>query len=118
MLSLYNHLHNHIGVRTIINNIREEIGLLKSEIDFLTDSVDDLQAEAEVLVGLEVSLQDIAKTQGTNVEELVGLVNENEEILSQMKSNLTQTFVTGKFYLSTLPFTFQTLILMVLLPRL
>ena len=141
MLSLYNHLH-HIGVRTIINNIREEIGLLESEIDFLTDSVDDLQAEADVLVGLEGSLQDIAKAQGKNIEELVGLVNENEEtlryvvsflyfaiclsrifilmilFLSQMKSNLTQTFVTGTFsFVLHCHLPFQTLILMAL-PRL
>ena len=78
-----------------MNSIRKDIDLLNNEIDFLTDSVDDLQAEADVLVGLENELRNIATTQGVNVTKIVELVNENEDILEQMKANMRQTFVTA-----------------------
>lgn len=47
------------------------------------------------LVGLEQDLHDIAVRQGTNVNQIVDLVNENESLLSAMKSNLRQVFVTS-----------------------
>ena len=63
-------------------------------MDFVSNSVDDLQAEADVLSGLEADLQEIATKQGMNVNKLIDLVNENESILESMKFNLKQTFVT------------------------
>ena len=87
--------HVHTGTRALINGIREDLSFLNAEIGFLKLSIDDLQAEADILVGIEQDLGNIATTQGTNVEEIVQLVNENEEILALMKSNLTQTFFSA-----------------------
>ena len=42
---------------------------------------------------MEAALNNIAEKQGTNVNQLVDLVNENEEILTAMKGKLKQTFV-------------------------
>lgn len=47
------------------------------------------------LVGLEQNLQEICIVQGMNVKQLVDLVNENEGILNEMKSNLRSTFVSA-----------------------
>ena len=47
------------------------------------------------LDGLAEQLEDIAATQGTNVDKIISLVNENEEILNDMKANLRQTVVAS-----------------------
>lgn len=47
------------------------------------------------LDGLEEQLQNIATKQGTSVNKLVELVNENEEIVDEMKANLRQTVVAA-----------------------
>mmetsp|Transcript_2574 Transcript_2574/g.5465 ORF Transcript_2574/g.5465 Transcript_2574/m.5465 type:complete len:395 (+) Transcript_2574:155-1339(+) len=83
------------GVRTSVNMIREEITFLKNEVNFLEQAVDDLQADAESLKSVEQSLQNIAAEQGTSVNHLVQLVNENESILNAMKANMKETFVAS-----------------------
>lgn len=75
--------------------IREETGYLKIEVDFLEMTVNELQEEANTLKGLESRLQTIAEEQGTNVDSLVELVNENQSILGQMKNNLKQKFAAA-----------------------
>ena len=45
-----------------------------------------------MLKEVEQGLQEIAEIQGENVNEIIRLVNENEEILNQMKANMRQTF--------------------------
>ena len=47
------------------------------------------------LDGLADELEEIAAEQGTNVNKIVELVNENEMILSAMKANLRQTVVAS-----------------------
>ena len=47
------------------------------------------------LDGLADELEEIAAEQGTNVNRIVELVNENERILAAMKTNLRQTVVTA-----------------------
>jgi len=47
------------------------------------------------LRGVEESLAEIAQQQNTNVEQLVNIVNENQSILNEMKTNLKQTFVAA-----------------------
>jgi len=47
------------------------------------------------LVELERDLNEIAKTQNITVAGLIGMVNENEAVLSTLKANLRQTFVTA-----------------------
>jgi len=81
------------SVRASVNNIHREVDFLKDELDFLLHRVDDLQAEADMLIGLERKLRDIATTQGKSLKDLVDLVNENELLLSVMKRNLRQIFV-------------------------
>lgn len=83
------------GVRGSVNAIRDEIKFLKTEVDFVEKSVNDLEAEVNSLKGVEESLAEIAQQQNTNVEQLVNIVNENQSILNQMKTNLKQTFVAA-----------------------
>ncbi len=47
------------------------------------------------LDGLADALEEIATAQGTNVERITDLVNENESILGAMKANLRRTVVTA-----------------------
>lgn len=83
------------GIRELINLMRADIDFLKTEIDFLNLMVDDLKTDADVLVELERDLNEIAKTQNITVAGLIGMVNENEAVLSTLKANLRQTFVTA-----------------------
>lgn len=83
------------GVRGSVNAIRGECVLLKSEVDFLEEQVNDLQAEANSLVGIERKLQAIAREQGTNANNLVELVKDNENILKQMRHNCKENFVAS-----------------------
>ncbi|KAL7546012.1 hypothetical protein ACHAWF_009358 [Thalassiosira exigua] len=90
--------HKHLRIaksgnqRTIINNLRKEAEILKLEVDFVSRSVDDLQAEADTLVGLERELSTIARKQGMTAGKLVDLVNENEDIGEMKKRNLRLAF--------------------------
>mmetsp|Transcript_19934 Transcript_19934/g.43336 ORF Transcript_19934/g.43336 Transcript_19934/m.43336 type:complete len:418 (-) Transcript_19934:174-1427(-) len=83
------------GIRGSVNAIRDEIKFLKTEVDFVEKSVNDLEAEVNALRGVEESLAEIAQQQNTNVEQLVNIVNENQSILNEMKTNLKQTFVAA-----------------------
>lgn len=83
------------GLRTAVSSIRGDIKFLKREVDFVEQAVNDLEIETNQLKSVEEKLQAIAWKQGTNVEELVELVNENESILKIMKANLKETFVAA-----------------------
>lgn len=83
------------GLRNTVNDIREETGYLKIEVDFVQMTVNELQAEADALQEVESKLQAIAEEQGSNANQLVELVNENQSILDQMKKNLKQSFAAG-----------------------
>ena len=41
-------LSHPVGLRSSLNNIRKDLHLLRDEVGFLSDSVNDLQAEADV----------------------------------------------------------------------
>ncbi len=92
-MALY--LNTFAGLRESISNIREEVTLLETEVDFLEQTVDDLEAEAGVLTEVELGLQEIARMQNENVNEIIRLVNENEKILNTMKTNMRQTFAAA-----------------------
>lgn len=81
------------GIRALINLLRLEFESLETGVDDLTQSVDELKVEADKMKGLEENLKEIAKQQEMDVNNIVTLVNENEEIVTEMKTNLKQTFV-------------------------
>jgi len=83
------------GIRESINDIRASIDLLKNEVDFLTSAVDGMETESDTLISMEKDLRKIAVEQNINVDEIVELVNENEGILSEMKTNLRQLCVAS-----------------------
>lgn len=83
------------GVRMAVEMIQKELNLLKGEVNVLTAAVDDLQAETDILIELENDLQGIATKQGMSLNEIINLVNENEDVLEEMKGNLRTTFVTA-----------------------
>mmetsp|Transcript_34134 Transcript_34134/g.71869 ORF Transcript_34134/g.71869 Transcript_34134/m.71869 type:complete len:219 (+) Transcript_34134:209-865(+) len=83
------------GIRTSVNKIRKKIEVLQDELDFLTQSTSELEAEANMLIRSEQDLRRIATEQGKVLPQIVDLVNENELILSKMKRNLRQTLVTA-----------------------
>ncbi|KAL7508730.1 hypothetical protein ACHAXN_006070, partial [Cyclotella atomus] len=82
------------GYREGINSLRKEANRLGEQTELLVQAVNELEAEAGLMQGLEEQLSEIARKQGVNVNEIVMLVRENEEILSKQKSNLKQTFVS------------------------
>lgn len=81
------------GLRRIQNKLRKEVNRLMAENNKLHDNVDELETQVGGLKKIEGELQDIATTQGTNVEQLVSLVKENQILLDAMNRNLKATTV-------------------------
>jgi len=84
-----------VGIRDSINLVREECEFLKTEVDFIQQSVNDLQAQSGRLTDAEDNLSKIATEQGTTTTNLIRLVNENQDILNQMRVNIKSNFVTS-----------------------
>eukprot|EP01082_Thalassiosira_pseudonana_P003675 g2863.t1 g2863 contig12:940887-942046(+) len=81
------------ALRNTVNELREMSRTLQGQVDSLQKELDDLNTCAMRQVGfegVENELQELATTQGTNVERLVDLVSENEQILFLMRENLRQ----------------------------
>jgi len=86
-------LSKHGGVRDTIKDIRKKREVLEESIDFLTKSVDELQEETNALKKIEQDLNVIAVKSRIGVEAILNLVNENEDVLNEMKSNMRKNFV-------------------------
>jgi hypothetical protein len=65
--------------------------------------VNELEAEATLMIGLEEQLSEIARKQGVNANEIVMLVRENEDILSKQKANLKVSSFNCIFALDCYP---------------
>lgn len=83
------------GYRAGINNLRKEASRLGEQIELLTQAVNDLRSEADLMAGFEVQLSEIARKQSVNVNEIVALTKENEEILAKQK--VPETLVLDSF---------------------
>lgn len=66
--------------RTALNGIREEQSRLADANDDLSAEIDDLQSEVDRMKDVERALKELAGTQGSQLEELMGLIEENKEI--------------------------------------
>jgi len=76
------------GFRQIHNKLRNEVGKLTGENDELEQNVDSLADQANKVKEVEGQLGDIAAQQGSNVNQLVGLVKENGELQKEMEELL------------------------------
>jgi len=76
------------GVREAIKLCRVGVGLLQDEADILASVIDDLQGEANSLSDIGQKLDDIVRGQGSNSNEFISLLKENESNLKGMKDNL------------------------------
>ena len=71
--------------RTALNGIREEQGRLTEQNDVLSAEIDDLQGEVDRMKDVELALRELSETQGSQLDELMDLINENKEINEGMR---------------------------------
>eukprot|EP00585_Thalassiosira_rotula_P011402 CAMPEP_0196136620 /NCGR_PEP_ID=MMETSP0910-20130528/4868_1 /TAXON_ID=49265 /ORGANISM="Thalassiosira rotula, Strain GSO102" /LENGTH=407 /DNA_ID=CAMNT_0041396941 /DNA_START=146 /DNA_END=1369 /DNA_ORIENTATION=- len=76
------------GLREGIKALQGGVGLLLAEVNNLVSVVDDLQGEADCLSDIQKQLDDIVRDQGSNSNEFISLLKENESNLKKMKNNL------------------------------
>lgn len=74
--------------RTALNGIREEQGRLTQENDILSAEIDDLQSEVDRMNDIEMALRELSETQGSQLSQLMDLIEENKEINEGMRSVL------------------------------
>lgn len=67
--------------------------LLKSEAGILEEEIEYLLGHVSRFGEVEQELQAIARTQGTSIERILGLVRANEETLNLMRENLRQKII-------------------------
>lgn len=75
-------------LRTALNGIREEQGRLSEQNDILEAEVDDLQSEVDRMKDVEMALRALSETQGSQLNELMDLINENKEINKELRAVL------------------------------
>lgn len=80
-------------LRSMNNKLKDQANNLMGEVDVLSESIDDLEPEANRAKEVEEELRCIADEQSVNVNKLVELVKENETILAQQRDNLRQRIV-------------------------
>lgn len=72
-------------MRRGVNALRRETNKLQKEINFLQIEVKELQAEIDTVQESNAKLQKITHVQDRNIQDLVHLVQENQEILDEMR---------------------------------
>jgi len=72
-------------LREGIKALQGGVGLLLAEVNNLVSVVDDLQGEADCLSDIQKQLDDIVRDQGSNSNEFISLLKENESNLKKMK---------------------------------
>mmetsp|Transcript_29889 Transcript_29889/g.62896 ORF Transcript_29889/g.62896 Transcript_29889/m.62896 type:complete len:269 (-) Transcript_29889:147-953(-) len=74
--------------RTALNGIREQQNRLAEQNDVLSAEIDDLQSEVDRMKDIELALRNLAEVQGSQLDELMNLIEENKEINRCMRSVL------------------------------
>lgn len=74
--------------RTALNGIREEQERLAEQNNVLSHEIDDLQEEVDRMKEVEEALRELSATQGTQLSELMNLIQKNKEINEGMRSVL------------------------------
>ncbi len=75
-------------IRSLNNKLLDDANRLEAEVDTLVEEIDAIAPEAERASAVEEELREIADRQQFNVDKLIDLVNDNEEVLGQMRENL------------------------------
>jgi hypothetical protein len=86
--STHEHAFGLAGYRSGIVNLRKLANDLVEQNDLIAQAVIELEAEADVMQGIEAQLSEIARMQGVSAKDIQMLVRENEDILSRQKENL------------------------------
>lgn len=76
------------SLRRVQNQLRKEVNRLSLENDKLTQNIDELEPQVEKLKRCQTEMEIIAQQQGSNVDSLVSLVNENQKLLDAMDKNV------------------------------
>ena len=76
--------------RTALNGVREQAGLLSNQNDILGAEIDELQSDVDRMKEIELALTSLASMQGTQLTELMDLIEENKEINREMRVVLEQ----------------------------
>ena len=74
--------------RAALNGIREEQSRLTEQNDILTAEIDDLQSEVDRMKDVEMALRELSETQGSQLSELMDLIEENKEINEGLRAVL------------------------------
>jgi len=74
--------------RAALNGIREQQARLTEQNDVLSAEIDDLQSEVDRMKDVEMALRELSETQGSQLNELMDLINENKEINEGMRAVL------------------------------
>jgi hypothetical protein len=74
--------------RTALNGVREQAALLGVQNEILSAEIDELQSDVDRMNEVELALRSLTETQGTQLEELTDLIEENKEINARMRSVL------------------------------
>lgn len=75
-------------LRTALNGIREQQGILSQENNKLSADVDELESEVDRMKDVESALRDLSETQGSQLSELMDLIGENKEINEGLRAVL------------------------------
>lgn len=81
------------SLRSLNNKLRDDANRLGKEVEALSKEIDAIAPEAQRAGAVEEELREIADRQQVNVDRLIDLVNENEDILDQMRENLRKKIV-------------------------
>jgi hypothetical protein len=71
--------------RKALNGVREQAGLLSTQNDILGAEIDELQSDVDRMKEVEQALNELASTQGTQLTELMDLIEENKKINREMR---------------------------------
>lgn len=74
--------------RAALNGIRAQQSRLAEQNNILSAEIDDLQSEVDRMKDVEMALRALSETQGTQLTELMDLINENKVINEGMRAIL------------------------------
>jgi hypothetical protein len=81
-------------LRDVQNGLREDVNVFSGENKKLGSSIDELGVKAFCLKETEQRLKEVTKDQEVNVKSLVGIVDENQEILDKKRKIILQDIVS------------------------
>lgn len=74
--------------RAAMNGVREQASLLAGQNDLLSGEIDELQEDVDRMKEIESALSGLAETQGSQLNELMELIEENKQINRELREVL------------------------------